>query len=349
MIDGLAGVPAALSPLGRKDFAPNDQVRWCPGCGDHAILTTLQGVLADLGIRRENVVVVSGIGCASRLPYYLDCYGLHSIHGRAPAIATAIAMARPDLSVWVVAGDGDALSIGGNHLIHALRRNVNLNILVFNNRIYGLTKGQASPTSAPGAITPSTPAGLVDAPFNPIALALGAGATFVARSLDSSRAQLAEVLTAAARHRGASMVEIYQNCHIFNDGAFDTLRGPGSGLIPLRDGQPIVFGENDSLGVVRRPDGSLAVADVAEVGLPNVVIHDAHATDPGIAFELAQLTDTVALSQAPVGIFRDVDAPAYDDQARAQVSVADDPTERLAAVQRDITGTDAWTIGAENH
>ena len=206
---GLAGVPLALTPLTRKDLASDQEVRWCPGCGDYAILAAVQGVLADLGVRRENLVIVSGIGCSSRFPYYMNTYGVHSLHGRAPALATGVALARPDLSVWVVTGDGDALSIGGNHLVHALRRNVNLTILLFNNRIYSLTKGQFSPTSEKGKVTKTSPAGSVDAPLDPVQLALGAGATFVARAVDSDRQQLAEVLGAAAAHRGAALVEIY--------------------------------------------------------------------------------------------------------------------------------------------
>src|SRR5699024_1608667 len=221
---GLLGVPLAIEPLTRKDFASDQEVRWCPGCGDYAILAAFLGFMPELGIRRENTVIVSGIGCAARFPYYVDSYGMHSIHGRAPAIATGVATARDDLAVFVVTGDGDALSIGGNHLIHALRRNVNITILLFNNQIYGLTKGQYSPTSEPGKVTESTPMRSVDTPFNPLSVALGAEATFVARTVDSDRKHLTEVLTAAADHRGASFVEIYQNCPIFNDGAFDQLK-----------------------------------------------------------------------------------------------------------------------------
>ena len=210
--------------LKAKDFKTDQEVRWCPGCGDYAILAAVQGFMPELGIPRENIVFISGIGCSSRFPYYMNTYGMHSIHGRAPAIATGLSTSRPDLSVWVVTGDGDALSIGGNHLIHALRRNVNLKILLFNNRIYGLTKGQYSPTSELGKITKSTPMGSLDNPFNPISLALGAEATFVARTLDSDRKHLQSVLRAAAEHEGTALVEIYQNCNIFNDGAFDLLK-----------------------------------------------------------------------------------------------------------------------------
>ena len=235
-------------PQTGKEFTSDQEVRWCPGCGDYAVLKAVQGFLPDLGLRRENIVFVSGIGCSSRFPYYLDTYGMHSIHGRAPAIATGIATAREDLSVWVVTGDGDALSIGGNHLIHALRRNVNMTILLFNNRIYGLTKGQYSPTSETGKVTKSTPMGSLDHPFNPVSLALGAEATFVARTIDSDRKHLTAVLAAAAAHRGTSFVEIYQNCPIFNDGAFDAIKDPDTkadAIIPLVHGEPIRFGVRD--------------------------------------------------------------------------------------------------------
>ncbi|HZX06902.1 2-oxoacid:ferredoxin oxidoreductase subunit beta, partial [Kribbella sp.] len=243
--DGLRNVPPATEPQNRKEYVSDQEVRWCPGCGDYAVLAAFQGFLPELGIKRENVAIVSGIGCSSRFPYYLSTYGMHSIHGRAPAIATGLATARPDLSVWVVTGDGDALSIGGNHLIHTLRRNVNLKILLFNNRIYGLTKGQYSPTSEPGKVTKSTPMGSVDNPFNPVSLALGAEATFVARTVDSDRKHLTSVLRAAAEHRGTAFVEIYQNCPIFNDNAFEAFKDPETrddAIIPLVHGEPIRFG-----------------------------------------------------------------------------------------------------------
>ncbi|MFT4108771.1 2-oxoacid:ferredoxin oxidoreductase subunit beta [Propionicimonas sp.] len=339
---GLSGVPLSLTPLNRKDFTSDQEVRWCPGCGDYAVLATFQGLMPTLGIRKENTVIVSGIGCSSRFPYYVDSYGMHSIHGRAPAIATGIAMTRPDLAVWVVTGDGDALSIGGNHLIHALRRNVNITIMLFNNRIYGLTKGQYSPTSEQGKVTKSTPAGSVDRPFNPLSLALGAEATFVARTVDSHRAHLTEVLTAAISHRGASLVEIYQNCPIFNDGAFDSLKGADGGLIPLRHGEPITFGPDESRAVVRAADGQLRIVDVAETRREDILVHDAHADDPGVAFALSRLTDTAGLATSPIGILRDVDRPAYDDLARAQLTVQADPAERLATLQQLVTGTDTW-------
>ena len=345
---GLRGVPTSESPQTRKDFASGHEVRWCPGCGDYAVLAAVQGFLPELGLRRENIVFVSGIGCSSRFPYYLETYGMHSIHGRAPAIATGLSVTRPDLSVWVVTGDGDALSIGGNHLIHALRRNVNLTILLFNNRIYGLTKGQYSPTSETGKVTKSTPMGSVDAPFNPVSLALGAETSFVARTIDSDRRHLTDVLRAAAAHRGAALVEIYQNCPIYNDGAFDAVKDKDTreqAVIPLVHGQPIRFGSEQELGVVYdTTTGGLAVATVADAGVDAVVVHDAHSPDPSVAFTLSRLTDAGHLDRAPIGIFRQVERPSYDDMARAQVATA-----REASGDGDLAqllrGADTWTVG----
>ncbi len=344
---GLVGVPLSLEPLTRKDFTSDAEVRWCPGCGDYAVLSTFQALLPELGIARENTVVISGIGCSSRFPYYVDSYGMHSIHGRAPAIATGLAMTRPDLAVWVVTGDGDALSIGGNHLIHALRRNLNITILLFNNRIYGLTKGQFSPTSEQGKVTKSTPMGSLEVPFNPISLALGAEASFVARALDSDRGGLSEVLRAAASHRGASLVEIYQNCPIFNDGAFDAVKGRDAdeAIIRLRQGEPITFA-GGRLGVVRDPaTGEVTVAEVDEVGLDSVVIHDAHRPDPTVAFALSRLTDGGTLHRAPLGIFRDVERPAYDDLARHQLELAGSAENPTVSLQQLMRGAETWQVG----
>jgi 2-oxoglutarate ferredoxin oxidoreductase subunit beta len=347
---GLRGVPVLgedEAPQNRKDFTSDQEVRWCPGCGDYAVLAAVQGFLPQLGLRRENVVFVSGIGCSSRFPYYLDTSGMHSIHGRAPAIATGLATAREDLSVWVVTGDGDALSIGGNHLIHALRRNVNLKILLFNNRIYGLTKGQYSPTSEPGKVTKSTPMGSVDNPFNPVSLALGAEGTFVARTVDSDRKHLTSVLSAAAAHRGTALVEIYQNCPIFNDGAFDSLKErdtAADSIIPLEHGQPIRFGADGRRGVVRDPaTGGVRIAeDPADA---DVLVHDAHCADPTTAFALSRLTDAGVLAHAPIGIFRQVDAATYDDQAREQVATAAaGTTDRTQALANLLAGGDTWTV-----
>ena len=346
---GIELVPTSDGQQTAKEYTSDQEVRWCPGCGDYAVLKAVQGFLPDLGLRRENIVFVSGIGCSSRFPYYLNTYGIHSIHGRAPAIATGIATVREDLSVWVVTGDGDALSIGGNHLIHALRRNVNMTILLFNNRIYGLTKGQYSPTSEPGKVTKSTPMGSVDHPFNPVSLALGAEGTFVARTIDSDRRHLTSVLSAAAAHRGTSLVEIYQNCPIFNDGAFDSLRGRGSegAIIPLVHGEPIRFGPDGAMGLIRdTATGGVKIAPVAEAGVGSVLVHDAHSPDPTMAFAISRITDGGYLHHAPIGIFRQVERPTYDDQARAQRVTATgaapgSPTSQLAAL---ITGSDTWTV-----
>lgn len=346
---GIAHVPLALTPQKAKDYTTDQEVRWCPGCGDYVILATVRGFLAELGLRRENLMFVSGIGCSSRFPYYLDAYGIHSIHGRAPAIATGLAVTRPDLSVWVVTGDGDALSIGGNHLIHALRRNVNLTILLFNNRIYGLTKGQYSPTSEEGKVTKSTPLGSVDHPFDTLALALGADASFVGRALDSDRAGLTEVLGAAAAHRGAAFVEILQDCPIFNDGSFDALRREEAPrrLIPLRHGEPLRFGADREFAVVRSGFG-LTVAPAAEIAEADVVVHDAHGADPGYAHALARLGDQ-GLTHVPIGIFRDVPRPTYDDGVRAQLAAARDTAGLGAGASRAdlqalLDGPETWTV-----
>jgi 2-oxoglutarate/2-oxoacid ferredoxin oxidoreductase subunit beta len=359
-LSGTHGVPRLGEDAPRqskKEFTSDQEVRWCPGCGDYAILAAVQGFLPELGLKRENIVFVSGIGCSSRFPYYLDTYGMHSIHGRAPAIATGLATSRGDLSVWVVTGDGDALSIGGNHLIHALRRNVNLKILLFNNRIYGLTKGQYSPASELGKVTKSSPMGSIDAPFNPISVAIGAEATFVARTLDSDRKHLQSVLRAAADHPGTALVEIYQNCNIFNDGAFDVLKDAETRddwTIRLEHGQPLRFGTPDSSGVgskavIRNPDGSLAVADGVAEGDPRVVLHDAHAEDPSYAFALSRLSSGHD-AYAPMGVFRDVQRPVYDtmmsDQlttaaAKAQASGQGSDTDALQSL---LLGSDTWSV-----
>jgi 2-oxoglutarate ferredoxin oxidoreductase subunit beta len=305
--------------------------------------------MPELGIPRERIVFISGIGCSSRFPYYMNTYGMHSIHGRAPAIATGLSISRPDLSVWVVTGDGDALSIGGNHLIHALRRNVNLKILLFNNKIYGLTKGQYSPTSELGKITKSTPAGSADSPFNPISLALGAEATFVARTIDSDRKHLQSVLRAASHHEGSAFIEIYQNCNIFNDGAFDALKEPETRddfLIRLEHGEPITFGADRQWCVVHPPGGfGLEVRRTAETDPSHVVVHDSTVADPAYAFALSRLPDG-DLRNTPVGVLRSVDRPSYDSLVREQIAAAQSkltkgPEEELAAL---LGSGDTWTI-----
>jgi 2-oxoglutarate/2-oxoacid ferredoxin oxidoreductase subunit beta len=287
-----------------KDFKSDQEVRWCPGCGDYAVLAAVQSFMPELGLEREKIVFISGIGCAARFPYYMQTYGMHSIHGRAPAIATGLAVSRPDLSVWVVTGDGDSLSIGGNHLIHALRRNVNIKILMFNNQIYGLTKGQYSPTSEQGKVTGSTPAGSVDYPFNPLSVALGAEATFVARAIDTDKQGLTSVLRRTAVHRGAAFVEIYQNCNIYNDGAFDSVREDKENRLYLEHGQP-----------------------AGDTGLT----HDE--TDFATAFALSRVRNAL-------GVFRAVERPSYDELVQKQI----DESKGISELQALVGSGDTWTI-----
>ncbi len=331
-----------LPQLTKKDFASDQEVRWCPGCGDYAILANIQGVMPTLGFPKERIVFVSGIGCAARFPYYMDTYGFHSIHGRAPAIATGISSSRPDLKVFVVTGDGDALSIGGNHLIHALRRNVNMTIIMFNNQIYGLTKGQYSPTSELGKITKSSPSGSLDHPFNPVSLALGAEASFVARSVDNERAHLAEIIERAAAHQGTSFVEVYQNCNIFNDGAFDAVRGNKANQIRLEHGQPIRFGADHEYGVALASTGQLEIVEVADVGEGALLAHDAHGDDPGLAFLLSRLSHTPH-GPTPIGVFREVARPVYGAELQGQI---DDAITRKGPGKLEdlIAGPDTWDV-----
>jgi 2-oxoglutarate ferredoxin oxidoreductase subunit beta len=332
-------------PLTKADFQSDQETRWCPGCGDYSVLAAIQGFMPELGIPPEKIVFVTGIGCAGRFAYYMDTYGMHAIHGRAPTIATGLAATRDDLSVWIVSGDGDALSIGANHLVHALRRNVPVKILLFNNRIYGLTKGQASPTSEFGKVTKSTPTGSIDAPLDALSLALGAGATFVARAVDRDKKGLVDVLRAAAEHRGAAFVEVLQDCPVFNDGAFDHLTDrdqADANRIPLIDGEPIRFGLDHQLGVVRDDDGTLAIAPVAEVGARRLVVHDVACEDPSQAFALARL-GVLGAGPLPLGIFRAVDAPPWGEGLVAKLrdareQLADDDLEAL------LHAGDTWTI-----
>jgi 2-oxoglutarate/2-oxoacid ferredoxin oxidoreductase subunit beta len=323
-----------------KAFKTDQEVRWCPGCGDYAILAAVQSFLPELGLPRERIVFISGIGCAARFPYYVQTYGMHSIHGRAPAIATGLALSRPDLSVWVVTGDGDALSIGGNHLIHALRRNVNVKILMFNNQIYGLTKGQYSPTSPLGTVNKTTPMGSLDWPFNPVALALGAEATFVARSIDTDRAHLTETLRRVANHPGAAFLEIYQNCNVYNDGAFDAVREEKQNRILLEHGKPIRFGADDERGVRLRPDGSAEIVDGA--GEDELLVHDEHHESASLASALARVSHTPH-GPTPIGVFRDVERPVYDRLMEEQLDEA-----RAAQGEGDLDellhAGDTWTI-----
>jgi 2-oxoglutarate ferredoxin oxidoreductase subunit beta len=312
---------AAGVKLTRKDFVSDQDVRWCPGCGDYAILAQVQKVMPELGIPRENIVFISGIGCSSRFPYYMNTYGFHGIHGRSPAIATGLKATRPELSVWVATGDGDGLSIGGNHLIHVLRRNLDINILLFNNRIYGLTKGQYSPTSEEGKITKSTPFGSIDHPFNPISVALGTGATFVARSIDVEVKHLHEIIRRAHDHHGTSFVEILQNCNIFNDGAFSALTDqdtkPDTQLI-LEHGKPLVFGRERRKGI-RMRGHALEVVDLDDgVSESQLVIHDEQ--DAALGFLLSLIGPPTF--PTPLGVFRAVDRPTYESALADQIRAA---------------------------
>jgi 2-oxoglutarate ferredoxin oxidoreductase subunit beta len=322
-VNGANGNGAGALGLTKKDFASDQETRWCPGCGDYAILAAVQQYLPELDIPPERLVFVAGIGCSGRFAYYMNTYGMHGIHGRAPALATGLALARPDLSIWVVSGDGDSLSIGGNHLIHALRRNVPIKILLFNNQIYGLTKGQYSPTSEEGKVTKSTPFGSLDHPFNPIALALGAEATFVARTIDTDREHQTQVLREAAAHQGSAFVEIYQNSNVFNDGAFDAVRGkPGrANQIRLEHGEPIRFGLEGERAVVRDGDGRLSIASDSEVGDDAVVVHDARDPNPSQAFALAHLADQPT-GPTPIGIFRAVERPIFAENMTRELESA---------------------------
>jgi 2-oxoglutarate/2-oxoacid ferredoxin oxidoreductase subunit beta len=325
--------------LKAKDFRTDQEVRWCPGCGDYAILAAMQSFMPELGIERERTVFVSGIGCAARFPYYMNTYGMHSIHGRAPAIATGLASSRPDLSVWVVTGDGDALSIGGNHLIHALRRNVNVKILLFNNKIYGLTKGQYSPTSELGKVTKSTPMGSLDFPFNPLSLAIGAEATFVARSIDTDKAGTTAVLRAAAQHKGTAFVEIFQNCPIFNDDAWAFVRDDKEGVnrIMLKHGEPIRWGKDK--GLRQRADGSI---EVCAGDAPDVLVHDEVHESAALAFALSRVTQDTH-GGTPVGVFRNIERPVYDELMAGQLATAVEKRGHgdLAAL---LHSGETWTI-----
>jgi 2-oxoglutarate/2-oxoacid ferredoxin oxidoreductase subunit beta len=332
--------------LTRKDFDPGIDVRWCPGCGDYAILATVQRTLPELGVPKENYAFISGIGCSSRFPYYMDTYGFHTIHGRAPAVATGLKSTRPELSVWVVTGDGDALSIGGNHLIHALRRNPDINILMFNNRIYGLTKGQYSPTSEVGKRTKSTPVGSIDQPFNPISMALGAEGSFVARSVDRDAKHLGEMVKAAARHKGASFLEIYQNCNIFNDGAFSVLTErdtKSDNVLYLEHGKPLLFGKDRNKGIALDENGRPKVVVVGEDGVTeaDVMVHDERHPDPSYAFMLSRLEPPHF--PAPVGIFRRVERPTYEAMLNDQIDAAQQK-KGDGDLRALLHAGDTWTV-----
>jgi len=331
--------------LTKKDFVSNQEVRWCPGCGDYAILNNVQKVMPELGIPREKTVFVSGIGCSSRFPYYMNTYGFHSIHGRAPAIATGIKAANPDLSVWVITGDGDALSIGGNHFVHVLRRNLDINYILFNNRIYGLTKGQYSPTSVFGQRTKSTPMGVIDYPLNPLSLAIASEATFVARSIDIDVKHLGVMVEAAAKHKGVSFLEVYQNCNIFNDGAFDYFaeRSVRSDkVLYLEHGKPMIFGKDRNQGI--RMKGALPeVVTIGENGVTEaeILIHDIYLEDPSVAFMLARMEQPDF--PQPVGIFRSINRPSYDQLLVEQIDAAI-AKSGPGSLDKLINTGDMWTV-----
>ncbi len=335
---------AAKTPVA-ADFASDQEIRWCPGCGDFSILAQMKKALPEIGVRPENLVFVSGIGCSSRFPYYLDTYGVHSIHGRAPAIATGLKTVRPELQVWVITGDGDALSIGGNHLMHALRRNVDIKILLFNNRIYGLTKGQYSPTSLPGHITRSTPQGSVDAPLHPLSIALGSEASFVARSVDTHTAHLGTILRRAAAHRGSAFVEIYQNCNIYNDGAFEYAKNQSlrsDRLVEVEHGQPLIFGAQRDKGI-RLDNLRLEAVPCGDDGVKteDLLVHDEQAAEPTLAMMIARMRQP-ALPEA-IGVLRAVERPVFGDLVNEQVDAQRrrDGAGDLAALFR---AGDTWTI-----
>jgi 2-oxoglutarate ferredoxin oxidoreductase subunit beta len=333
----------SLPVLKPVDFASDQDVRWCPGCGDYSILAQMKKVLPDLGVPREKTVFISGIGCSSRFPYYMNTYGMHSIHGRAPAFATGLKSTRPELMVWVITGDGDALSIGGNHFIHALRRNLDINIVLFNNRIYGLTKGQYSPTSVEGQVTKSTPMGSIDHPISPLSMALAAEATFVARSIDAHVKHLSQTLRRAAEHKGSSLVEVYQNCNVFNDGAMayaQEKKQRSDNVVELEHGKPLIFA-NGKKGI-RLVGTHLEVVDTEKVPRDDLLIHDEKDPNPSISMMLARMTHPTM--PEPIGVLRAVEGVStYDDQINAQVGRA---TEVKGEGDLDtlFTSGDTWEV-----
>ncbi len=335
--------------LTRKDFVSSQTVRWCPGCGDYAILAQMQKVMPELGIPREKIVFISGIGCSSRFPYYMNTYGIHSIHGRAPTLATGLKLANPDLTVFVITGDGDGLSIGGNHLLHVMRRNVDLNIILFNNRIYGLTKGQYSPTSLPGTKTKSSPMGTLEQAFNPISVALGAEATFVARTIDVEQKHMGEILRRAAEHKGTSFVEIFQNCLIFNDGTFSAVTDreiKDDNRVVLEHGKPLIFGKNMDKGIRMSRCLEPEVVSLADVDESELLVHDEHAENPNLAFMLSRMTNPAF--PVPIGVFRDVDHPTYEQGVISQVERA--KQTRGAGKLSDLYGAEeTWTVASHAH
>jgi len=334
---------ASLPVLTPQDFTSDQDVRWCPGCGDYSILAQMKKVLPTLDVPPEKMVFISGIGCSSRFPYYVNTYGMHSIHGRAPAVATGLKAARPDLMVWVITGDGDGLSIGGNHLMHAIRRNLDFNIVLFNNQIYGLTKGQYSPTSPLGKITKSTPVGSVDNPIHPISLALGCEATFVARSIDVNIKHLSAVLKRAAEHKGTSFVEVYQNCNVFNDGAFEwaTNRDTKSDtIIELEHGKPLIFGKNRNKGI-RLNGMQLEVVELGKgIEEDDLLFHDENMQEPSLAYLLSRMRNPEF--PEPIGVFRAVDRPRYEETLNEQIAQA--RAKRAGSLEALFNTGDTWVV-----
>jgi 2-oxoglutarate ferredoxin oxidoreductase subunit beta len=345
-----------LPVLKPADFASDQEIRWCPGCGDYSILLQTKKVLAKLGVDRSKTVFVSGIGCSSRFPYYLNTYGIHSIHGRAPTFATGLKLARPDLDIWMVTGDGDGLSIGGNHLMHIIRRNVDVKILLFNNRIYGLTKGQYSPTSELGKKTKSSPLGTAESPIRPISIAIGAEASFAARSVDIDVKHLEYTLERAAKHKGCAFVEIYQNCNIFNDGAFDYITDKNTksdNAVYLEHGKPLIFGKDREKGIrlhgmnpeivrVKPPaEGAPADTSLHTASPDDLLIHDEKAPEPSLAFLLSRMR--CPEFPEPFGVFRDVEMPCYDASVRDQVDQAM-KARGEGDLQKLVNGSETWVV-----
>ena len=332
-------------PLTKKDFVPPNEVRWCPGCGDYAILNAIQKTFPELGVAREDFVVVSGIGCSSRFPYYMQTYGFHTVHGRAPTVATGVKVANPDLSVWMVTGDGDGLSIGGNHLLHVLRRNPDINILLFNNRVYGLTKGQYSPTSHVGMKTKSTPMGSIDHPVNPIQFAIGAEASFIARTVDTDIKHMVETFKAAHAHKGVSFVEIFQNCVIYNKDVWEDIYGRenrADQVLYLEDGQPLVFGKEKDKGI--RLNGlQPEVVNVGEGGVAEdqIIRHDPRQDNPLYSTMLSQLVHPQF--PTPVGVFRSLERPTYENSVQAQIDAARE-AKGEGDLQATLAGGGSWVV-----
>ncbi len=334
-----------VAKLTKQDFVSGQEVRWCPGCGDYSILNNVQKVMPELGISREKIVFVSGIGCSSRFPYYMNTYGFHTIHGRAPALATGIKASNPDLSVWVITGDGDALSIGGNHFMHVIRRNLDINYILFNNRIYGLTKGQYSPTSEQGKRTKSTPMGAIDFPLNPLSVAIASEATFVARSLDIDVKHLSATIDQSARHKGVSFVEVYQNCNIFNDGAFEYFTDRANRaetMIYLEHGKPLIFGQNRDKGI-RMNGARPEVVIIGENGITedDLLVHNIHEPNPSVAFMLARMQ--YPEFPQPVGVFRSIERDTYEDMMIGQIETAI-AKQGPGSIEKLINSGDTWTV-----